>query len=44
MCEFRKPGYFKQAEQLIDNNFKAIKIPAHRLLLKEGRVMLNCEE
>lgn len=44
MCEFRKPGYLKQAEQLIDSGFKAIKIPAHRLLLKEGRVMLNCEE
>ena len=44
MCEFRKPGYLKQAEQLIDNGVKAIKIPAHRLLLKEGRVMLNCEE
>ncbi len=44
MCEFRKPGYFKQAQQLIDSGFKAIKIPAHRLLLKEGRVMLNCEE
>lgn len=44
MCEFRKPGFLDQAEQLINQGFKGIKIPAHRLLLKEGRVMLNCEE
>lgn len=44
MCEFRRPGYLKQAQELIDRGFRAIKIPAQRLLLKEGRVMLNCEE
>lgn len=44
MCEFRKPGYLEQAKELISKGFKAIKIPAQRLLLKEGRVMLNCEE
>lgn len=44
MCEFRKPGYLEQAKVLIDKGFQAIKIPAHRLLLKEGRVMLNSEE
>lgn len=44
MCEFRKPGFFIQAKELIAKGFKAIKIPAHRLLLKEGRVMLNSEE
>lgn len=44
MCEFRKPGYYGQARQLIETGFKAIKIPAHRLFLKEGRVMLNSEE
>lgn len=44
MCEFRRPGYLEQARQLIDRGFRAIKIPAQRLLLKEGRVMLNCEE
>ena len=44
MCEFRKPGYLAQAKELIAKGFRAIKIPAHRLLLKEGRVMLNCEE
>lgn len=44
MCEFRRPGYYEQAEQLIESGFKAIKIPAHRLLLKEGRVYLNTDE
>ena len=44
MCEFRKPGYYEQTKELHALGFKAIKIPAQRLLLKEGRVMLNCEE
>ena len=35
MCEFRKPGYLEQAKELIGKGFKAIKIPAQRLLLKE---------
>lgn len=44
MCEFRKQGYFNQAVELIDKGFKAIKIPGHRLQLKDGRVMLNSDE
>lgn len=44
MCEFRSPGFLLQARQLIAQGFKAIKIPAHRLLLKEGRVALNSPE
>ena len=44
MCEFRKPGYLEEARQLIARGFKGIKIPAQRLLLKEGRVRLNCDE
>ena len=44
MCEFRKPGYLEQARQLTARGFRGIKIPAQRLLLKEGRVMLNSEE
>lgn len=44
LCEFRKPGYLQQAKKLIASGFKAIKIPAQRLLLKEGRVMLNNPE
>ena len=42
--EFRKPGFLEQAKELIAKGFKAIKIPAQRLLLKEGRVMLDNEE
>ena len=44
MCEFRKQGYFNQTVELIDKGFKAIKIPGHRLQLKDGRVMLNSDE
>ena len=44
MCEFRKPGFLEQAKTLIAKGFKAIKIPAHRLLLRAGRVMLNSRE
>ena len=44
MCEFRQPGYFIQAKQLIKKGFKAIKIPAQRLLLSEGRVYLTSPE
>ena len=44
MCEFRKPGFYNQAVELIDKGFKAIKIPGHRLQLKDGRVMLNSDE
>lgn len=44
MCEFRKPGFLNQAKELISKGFKAIKIPAQRLILKDERVMLNSEE
>lgn len=44
LCEFRSPGFFQQARELIGSGFKAIKIPAQRLLLAEGRVMLNSPE
>lgn len=44
LCEFRRPGYLRQAEELVAKGFKAIKIPANRLLLKEGRVPLNSAE
>lgn len=48
MCEFRKPGYAAEAEELISRGFKAIKIPAQRLTeVKDSdtsRVMLNCDE
>ncbi len=44
MCEFRKPGFFDQAVSLSERGFRAIKIPAQRLLLPEGRVWLTGEE
>ena len=44
MCEFRQPGFLPQAKELLDRGFRAIKIPAQRLLLKEGRVMLTSDE
>ncbi len=44
MCEFRNPGFLPQAEELIRKGFRAIKIPAQRLNLPEGRVWLNSDE
>ena len=44
MCEFREPGFLKQAEQLIEDGFRAIKIPAQRLLLSDRRVHLTDDE
>ena len=45
MCEYRRPGYLVEATQLIHRGFRAIKIPAQRLLFKDGeRVRLNCPE
>lgn len=44
LCDFRRPGFLNEAEELIGSGFKGIKIPAARLLLPEGRVMLNSEE
>ena len=44
MCEFRRPGFLEEACALIDRGFRGIKIPAARLLLSTGRVMLNSPE
>ena len=44
MCEFRKPNFLPHAKDLLDNGFRAIKIPAQRLLLPEGRVSLTNDE
>ena len=44
MCEFRKPGFLEEAKGLIARGFRGIKIPAARLLLSTGRVMLNSPE
>lgn len=44
MCEFRKPNFLPHAKELLDNGFRAIKIPAQRLFLPEGRVSLTSDE
>ena len=44
MCEFRQPNFLGHAKQLLDSGLRAIKIPAQRLLLKEGRVSLVSDE
>ncbi len=44
MCEFRRPGFLDEAKSLIERGFRGIKIPAARLLLSTGRVMLTSPE
>ena len=44
LVEAREPGYFVQAEELINNGFRAIKIPAQRLINEKSRIMLTCNE
>jgi len=44
MVDARKSGYLEHAKQLINQGFKAIKIPAERLIMPDKRVWLTCEE
>ncbi len=44
MVDARKPGYFDQAKQLIEQGFKAIKVPAQRLITNDNRVLLTSDE
>jgi len=44
MCNHFSPGYLEQARQLIARGFRAIKIPAHRLLLSDRRIRLTEDE
>ncbi|MDR0558758.1 MAG: amidohydrolase [Prevotellaceae bacterium] len=44
MVDARRQGYFKQAAQLVAKGFRAIKIPAGRLITSDSRVMLTCDE
>lgn len=44
MVDAREAGYLSHAEELIIQGFKAIKIPAQRLITEKGRVMLTCDE
>lgn len=44
MVDARKNGYYAEGEELINRGFKAIKIPAGRLIMADKRVLLTCEE
>lgn len=45
LCEFREKGFLREATNLIENGFKGIAIPAHRLPLASGnRIWLNSPE
>ncbi len=44
MADARVPGYLSHAEKLIDQGFRAIKIPAQRLITDKERVYLTCDE
>lgn len=41
MVDVRQPGYVEQGMQLIAQGFSAMKLPANRFLLPEGRVFLT---
>lgn len=44
MVDARKAGYFEEAKKLINSGFRAIKIPAQRLLLSDRRIYLTSDE
>ncbi|NDV78099.1 amidohydrolase [Dysgonomonas sp. 511] len=43
MFDVRQPNYVKHAKKLIGHGFKALKIPAQRFFLPEGRVYLTID-
>ena len=44
MADYRQPGYLEQVRKLIEQGFKGIAIPGHRLQTPQGRVSLTCPE
>lgn len=44
MFDVRQPNYLKHAKKLIGHGFKALKLPAQRFFLSEGRVYLTSDE
>ena len=44
MVDARRPGSFEQSKQLIKKGFRAIKIPAGRLITQSGSVRLTSSE
>ena len=41
MADYRQPGWLQQAKKLIDQGFKGIAIPGHRLQTPTGRISLT---
>ncbi|WP_293667548.1 amidohydrolase family protein [uncultured Parabacteroides sp.] len=44
LVEARQPGYYEQAKELIARGFRAIKIPAQRLVTSRGKILLTSDE
>lgn len=44
LVDARTPGYFLRAKVLMDTGFRALKIPAQRLITASGRVYLSSDE
>ncbi|MDR1130598.1 MAG: amidohydrolase [Prevotellaceae bacterium] len=44
MVDARQSGYLEHAKSLINQGFKAIKLPAERLIMNDRRVFLTCDE
>ena len=44
MIDVRNPGYFNHAVKLVKQQFRAIKIPANRMVTGKGKICLTCDE
>lgn len=44
MVDARQPGCFYHAKELIKQGFRAIKVPAQRLITEKNRTLLTCDE
>jgi len=44
MCDYFSEGFIEQAKDLVARGFKGIAIPGHRLMVEDGRIMLNSPE
>jgi len=44
MAEFRQPGYFEEVKEMHRQGFRAIKVPAQRLIMRDKRVRLTDPE
>ncbi len=44
MCDYFTPGFADEASRLLDNGFRGIAIPGHRLITDKERIRLNSDE